>query len=156
MRSAFARRSRRRPRMPRRRGSLPVSSNGRASARLDAFLQAYGLPTEEGVALMYLTEALLRVPHTRAADALIRDKIGAIDWSEHLGESSSTFVNAVTFSLILTGEVLERPELHQRGMGATYTGRSAAWASRSTARRRCRRCASSVGSSCSAARSTRR
>ncbi|MGN6500449.1 MAG: bifunctional proline dehydrogenase/L-glutamate gamma-semialdehyde dehydrogenase PutA, partial [Tsuneonella sp.] len=91
----------------------------RKASGLDAFLQAYGLATEEGVALMCLAEALLRVPDTRTADALIKDKIGAIDWSDHLGESSSTFVNAATFSLMLTGEVLERPELHQKGMGAT-------------------------------------
>jgi RHH-type proline utilization regulon transcriptional repressor/proline dehydrogenase/delta 1-pyrroline-5-carboxylate dehydrogenase len=84
---------------------------------IDAFLQQYGLDTEEGIALMCLAEALLRVPDAATADALIRDKIGQIDWSEHLGESSSTFVNAATFSLMLTGEVLDPPEAHQRGMG---------------------------------------
>ena len=86
---------------------------------IDAFLQQYGLDTEEGIALMCLAEALLRVPDDETADALIRDKIGEIDWREHLGESSSTFVNAATFSLMLTGEVLERPEEHQKGMGRT-------------------------------------
>ncbi|WP_299196336.1 bifunctional proline dehydrogenase/L-glutamate gamma-semialdehyde dehydrogenase PutA [uncultured Erythrobacter sp.] len=86
---------------------------------IDAFLQQYGLDTEEGIALMCLAEALLRVPDDETADALIRDKIGEIEWGEHLGESSSTFVNAATFSLMLTGEVLERPEEHQRGMGGT-------------------------------------
>ena len=86
---------------------------------IDAFLQQYGLDTEEGIALMCLAEALLRVPDDETADALIRDKIGEIDWGEHLGESSSTFVNAATFSLMLTGEVLEQPEAHQRGMGGT-------------------------------------
>ncbi|MHA7820921.1 MAG: bifunctional proline dehydrogenase/L-glutamate gamma-semialdehyde dehydrogenase PutA [Erythrobacter sp.] len=86
---------------------------------IDAFLQQYGLDTEEGIALMCLAEALLRVPDDETADALIRDKLGEIDWGEHLGESSSTFVNAATFSLMLTGEVLERPEQHQRGMGRT-------------------------------------
>ncbi|MEO1220642.1 MAG: bifunctional proline dehydrogenase/L-glutamate gamma-semialdehyde dehydrogenase PutA, partial [Pseudomonadota bacterium] len=86
---------------------------------IDAFLQQYGLDTEEGIALMCLAEALLRVPDNATADALIRDKIGEIDWSEHLGESSSTFVNAATFSLMLTGEVLEQPETQQRGMGST-------------------------------------
>ena len=91
----------------------------RKASGLDAFLQTYGLATEEGIALMCLAEALLRVPDTRTADALIKDKIGDIDWSEHLGESSSTFVNAATFSLMLTGEVLGPPEAHQRGMGAT-------------------------------------
>lgn len=84
---------------------------------VDAFLQQYGLDTDEGIALMCLAEALLRVPDSATADALIRDKIGTIDWGEHLGESSSTFVNAATFSLMLTGEVLEQPEAHQRGMG---------------------------------------
>ena len=78
----------------------------RKAAGLDAFLQSYGLATEEGIALMCLAEALLRVPDTETADALIHDKLAGIDWSEHLGESSSTFVNAATFSLMLTGEVL--------------------------------------------------
>ncbi|MCL4673521.1 MAG: proline dehydrogenase family protein, partial [Sphingomonadaceae bacterium] len=90
----------------------------RKASGLDAFLQQFGLDTEEGIALMCLAEALLRVPDAATADALIRDKLGDIDWSEHLGESSSTFVNAATFSLMLTGEVLEQPEQHQKGMGA--------------------------------------
>jgi RHH-type proline utilization regulon transcriptional repressor/proline dehydrogenase/delta 1-pyrroline-5-carboxylate dehydrogenase len=85
---------------------------------IDAFLQQYGLDTEEGIALMCLAEALLRVPDAATADALIRDKIGSIDWSEHLGESASTFVNAATFSLMLTGEVLDPPDERQRGMGS--------------------------------------
>ena len=84
---------------------------------IDAFLQQYGLDTEEGIALMCLAEALLRVPDDATADALIRDKIGEIEWGEHLGESSSTFVNAATFSLMLTGEVLDPPQEHQKGMG---------------------------------------
>ncbi|TCJ41512.1 bifunctional proline dehydrogenase/L-glutamate gamma-semialdehyde dehydrogenase PutA [Parafrankia sp. BMG5.11] len=98
---------------------LIVGARARKASGLDAFLQTYGLATEEGIALMCLAEALLRVPDARTADALIKDKIGDIDWSEHLGESSSTFVNAATFSLMLTGEVLDPPEAHQRGMGAT-------------------------------------
>ncbi|TMM48449.1 bifunctional proline dehydrogenase/L-glutamate gamma-semialdehyde dehydrogenase PutA [Qipengyuania marisflavi] len=91
----------------------------RKASGLDAFLQQYGLATDEGIALMCLAEALLRVPDAATADVLIRDKIGDIDWSEHLGASSSTFVNAATFSLMLTGEVLERPEQAQQGMGKT-------------------------------------
>ena len=100
-------------------GKLIAGARERKASGIDAFLQQFGLATEEGIALMCLAEALLRVPDSRTADALIRDKIGHIDWSEHLGESSSTFVNAATFSLMLTGEVLERPEEHQRGMGRT-------------------------------------
>ena len=71
---------------------------------------------------MCLAEALLRVPDDDTADALIRDKIGEIEWGEHLGESTSTFVNAATFSLMLTGEVLERPEEHQKGMRRVLKG----------------------------------
>ena len=89
---------------------------------IDAFLHQYGLNTEEGIALMCLAEALLRVPDSRTADALIRDKIGEIDWREHLNESDSTFVNAATFSLMLTGEVLERPEQTQKALGRTLRG----------------------------------
>ena len=98
-------------------GKLIEGARARRASGLDAFLQTYGLDTEEGIGLMCLAEALLRVPDTRTADALIKDKIGDIDWSEHLGESSSTFVNAATFSLMLTGQVLDPPEAHQRGAG---------------------------------------
>ena len=89
----------------------------RKASGLDAFLHAYGLATEEGIALMCLAEALLRVPDADTADALIQDKLGHINWSEHLGESSSTFVNAATFSLMLTGEVLRGGEDKDDGMG---------------------------------------
>ncbi len=89
---------------------LIEGARGRKAAGLDAFLQSYGLATEEGIALMCLAEALLRVPDTETADALIHDKLAGIDWGEHLGESSSTFVNAATFSLMLTGQVLRGSE----------------------------------------------
>ena len=97
---------------------LVEDARARKASGLDAFLHQFGLDTEEGIALMCLAEALLRVPDHDTADALIRDKLGDIDWAEHLGESSSTFVNAATFSLMLTGEVLEKPVETQRGMGA--------------------------------------
>jgi len=97
---------------------LIAGARARKASGLDAFLQTYGLDTEEGIALMCLAEALLRVPDTMTADALIRDKIGDVDWREHVGQSSSTFVNAATFSLMLTGKVLDPPEAHQRGAGA--------------------------------------
>ncbi len=98
---------------------LVTEARARKASGLDAFLHQFGLDTEEGIALMCLAEALLRVPDHETADALIRDKLGDIDWAEHLGESSSTFVNAATFSLMLTGEVLEQPQEAQKGMGAT-------------------------------------
>ena len=92
---------------------LIEGARGKKASGIDAFLQQYGLDTEEGIALMCLAEALLRVPDAATADALIKDKIGQIDWGEHLGESSSTFVNAATFSLMLTGEVLDPPDARQ-------------------------------------------
>ena len=87
---------------------LVTGARARRPRGLDAFLHAYGLGTDEGVALMCLAEALLRVPDAATADALIHDKLGPIDWAAHMGDSSSTFVNAATFSLMLTGRVLEQ------------------------------------------------
>ncbi|HYG88422.1 MAG TPA: bifunctional proline dehydrogenase/L-glutamate gamma-semialdehyde dehydrogenase PutA [Azospirillum sp.] len=77
---------------------------------LDAFLQEFGLSTQEGVALMCLAEALLRIPDAETADALIRDKIGTADWSRHLGRADSLFVNASTWALMLTGKVVRLDE----------------------------------------------
>ncbi|MBA3511626.1 MAG: bifunctional proline dehydrogenase/L-glutamate gamma-semialdehyde dehydrogenase PutA [Sphingomonas sp.] len=74
---------------------------------LDAFLHAYELGSEEGIALMCLAEALLRIPDAHTADELIADKLAGPDWAEKLGQSNSAFVNAATFSLLLTGKVLE-------------------------------------------------
>ncbi len=73
---------------------------------MEAFLAEYGLSTEEGVALMCLAEALLRVPDAETIDALIEDKIAPSSWGEHLGKSSSSLVNASTWALMLTGKVL--------------------------------------------------
>ena len=74
---------------------------------LEAFLAEYGLSTQEGVALMCLAEALLRIPDAQTMDELIHDKIAPHDWSSHSGSSSSVFVNASTWALMLTGEVLD-------------------------------------------------
>ncbi|MEP7130856.1 MAG: bifunctional proline dehydrogenase/L-glutamate gamma-semialdehyde dehydrogenase PutA, partial [Sphingomicrobium sp.] len=71
------------------------------------FLHAYDLGSEEGIAMMCLAEALLRIPDAHTADELIADKLAGPDWSEKLGASDSSFVNATTFSLLLTGKVLE-------------------------------------------------
>lgn len=73
---------------------------------MEVFLSQYGLSTEEGVALMCLAEALLRVPDGFTADKLIEDKIATSDWDKHLGQSSSSLVNAATWGLMLTGKVL--------------------------------------------------
>ena len=74
---------------------------------VDAFLHAYDLGSDEGIAMMCLAEALLRIPDAHTADELIADKLSGPDWSERLGRSDSSFVNAATFSLLLTGKVLE-------------------------------------------------
>lgn len=73
---------------------------------LDAFLQEYALSSEEGVALMCLAEALLRIPDAATADRLIRDKLRGADFERHLGRSQSLLVNASTFALMLTGRVI--------------------------------------------------
>ena len=98
---------------------LVEGARARKASGLDAFLQTYGLGTDEGIALMCLAEALLRVPDAATADALIHDKLGGVDWSEHVGESSSTFVNAATFSLMLTGQVLHQRRADAGGLGAS-------------------------------------
>ena len=74
---------------------------------LDAFLHTYDLGSDEGIALMCLAEALLRIPDSHTADELIADKLSRPHWAEKVGESDSAFVNAATFSLLLTGKVLE-------------------------------------------------
>jgi len=74
---------------------------------MEVFLAEYGLSTDEGVALMCLAEALLRVPDAETIDALIEDKIAPSDWGRHLGRSSSSLVNASTWALMLTGKVLD-------------------------------------------------
>jgi len=73
---------------------------------METFLAEYGLSTDEGVALMCLAEALLRVPDPLTIDDLIQDKITPADWGKHLGQSSSPLVNASTWALMLTGRVL--------------------------------------------------
>ena len=73
---------------------------------LDAFLQTFALSSREGVALMCLAEALLRIPDTDTVDALIRDKVGGADWHQHVGASDSLFVNASTWGLMLTGRLI--------------------------------------------------
>ena len=77
---------------------------------MEVFLAEYGLSTEEGVALMCLAEALLRVPDASTIDELIEDKIAPSSWGEHLGASSSPLVNASTWALMLSGKILTEPQ----------------------------------------------
>src|SRR6202163_3961726 len=74
---------------------------------VDAFLQEFGLSNQEGIALMCIAEALLRIPDDATADRLIAEKLATGDWSSHAGKSESLFVNAWTWGLMLTGGILE-------------------------------------------------
>ena len=74
---------------------------------MELFLAEYGLSTNEGIALMCLAEALLRVPDPGTIDELIEDKITPHDWHSHIGHSGSSLVNASTVALMLTGRVLD-------------------------------------------------
>ncbi|MFN3259661.1 MAG: bifunctional proline dehydrogenase/L-glutamate gamma-semialdehyde dehydrogenase PutA [Pikeienuella sp.] len=94
-----------------RAADLVRAVRGAASPGLmESFLAEYGLSTAEGVALMCLAEALLRVPDAETIDDLIRDKIAPHDWGAHVGDSGSILVNASTWGLMLTGRVLEEEE----------------------------------------------
>jgi RHH-type proline utilization regulon transcriptional repressor/proline dehydrogenase/delta 1-pyrroline-5-carboxylate dehydrogenase len=86
---------------------------------LDAFLHEFGLSSKEGVVLMCLAEALLRVPDAETVDRLIKDKIADADWRAHLGQSESLFVNASTWALMLTGRVVRLDAADTRDLAGT-------------------------------------
>ncbi len=81
-------------------------SKSSKAGTLEAFLQEFGLDNKEGIALMCLAEALLRVPDSSSADRLIAEKITSGDWGTHKGKSSSSFVNASVWGLMLTGSIV--------------------------------------------------
>jgi RHH-type proline utilization regulon transcriptional repressor/proline dehydrogenase/delta 1-pyrroline-5-carboxylate dehydrogenase len=83
-----------------------VRSERKKSTGIDSFLTEYALSSDEGIALMCLAEALLRVPDNATIDNLIKDKLAGGDWKSHQGQSESFFVNATTWALMLTGKVL--------------------------------------------------
>ncbi len=74
---------------------------------IEAFMRQYDLGSEEGVLLMCVAEALLRIPDQRTTDKLIRDKLGDADWKRHMGQSDSVLVNASTWGLMLTGHLVD-------------------------------------------------
>ncbi|MBI0538424.1 trifunctional transcriptional regulator/proline dehydrogenase/L-glutamate gamma-semialdehyde dehydrogenase [Roseomonas sp. KE2513] len=91
----------------------------RRGGGVEALVQEFSLSSQEGVALMCLAEALLRVPDAATRDALIRDKLGGGDWAAHLGHSPSLFVNAATWGLVVTGRLSSTSS--EAGLGATLT-----------------------------------
>jgi RHH-type proline utilization regulon transcriptional repressor/proline dehydrogenase/delta 1-pyrroline-5-carboxylate dehydrogenase len=90
---------------------------------VEGLVQEYALSSQEGVALMCLAEALLRIPDNATRDALIRDKISEGDWSGHLGGGKSLFVNAATWGLVVTGKLVGSVDgtVDNRGLGAALT-----------------------------------
>jgi len=86
---------------------------------VDALMHQFSLSSEEGVALMCLAEALLRIPDSATADRLIADKISKGDWRKHLGESPSLFVNAATWGLLVTGKLVSSTSEEKLGSAIT-------------------------------------
>lgn len=83
-----------------------IRADKKSIQMIDALLLEYSLDTQEGILLMCLAEALMRIPDSATADALIRDKLTVADWKSHLKNSDSVFVNASTWGLMLTGKVV--------------------------------------------------
>lgn len=94
--------------------------NDSSPSMMEKFLGEYGLTTKEGVALMCLAEALLRVPDALTIDALIEDKVASGNWGEHLGKSKSSLVNSSTWALLLTGKLIAPSE--DKGVTQTLRG----------------------------------
>lgn len=84
-----------------------VRARAQDQGAIEAFMRQYDLGSEEGVLLMCVAEALLRIPDQETADKLIRDKLGEADWKRHLGQSDSVLVNASTWGLMLTGKLVD-------------------------------------------------
>jgi RHH-type proline utilization regulon transcriptional repressor/proline dehydrogenase/delta 1-pyrroline-5-carboxylate dehydrogenase len=89
------------------------------SSGVEGLIHEYSLSSQEGVALMCLAEALLRIPDTATRDALIRDKLAPGDWRAHIGHSPSVFVNAATWGLVLTGRLVTTTS--EQGLSAALT-----------------------------------
>ncbi len=90
-----------------------------SSGGVEGLIHEYSLSSQEGVALMCLAEALLRIPDNATRDALIRDKISKGDWRSHVGHSPSLFVNAATWGLVVTGKLTATSS--EAGLGAALT-----------------------------------
>jgi RHH-type proline utilization regulon transcriptional repressor/proline dehydrogenase/delta 1-pyrroline-5-carboxylate dehydrogenase len=87
---------------------------------IEAFMRQYDLGSEEGVLLMCVAEALLRIPDAETADKLIRDKLGDADWKRHLGQSDSVLVNASTWGLLLTGHLVDLADATKRDVHGAF------------------------------------
>jgi RHH-type proline utilization regulon transcriptional repressor/proline dehydrogenase/delta 1-pyrroline-5-carboxylate dehydrogenase len=90
---------------------VAIRAGHRDASGIDALLGEYDLSSREGIVLMCLAEALLRIPDAATADKLIADKLAAADWRAHLGASDSLFVNASTWALLLTGRIVRAADV---------------------------------------------
>ena len=93
--------------------------SGAKPGLMEVFLAEYGLSTDEGIALMCLAEALLRVPDSTTIDALIEDKVASGNWRSHLGKADSSLVNSSTWALMLTGKLIAPEEDEKKGVTQT-------------------------------------
>jgi RHH-type proline utilization regulon transcriptional repressor/proline dehydrogenase/delta 1-pyrroline-5-carboxylate dehydrogenase len=91
-----------------------VRTRAHDQGAIEAFMRQYDLGSEEGVLLMCVAEALLRIPDPGTADMLIRDKLGEADWKRHMGQSDSVLVNASTWGLMLTGHLVDLADATKR------------------------------------------
>ncbi|MEO6234874.1 MAG: proline dehydrogenase family protein, partial [Thermomonas sp.] len=97
-----------------------VRGRTRSQGAVEAFMRQYDLGSEEGVLLMCVAEALLRIPDQGTADALIRDKLGDANWKRHLGQSDSVLVNASTWGLMLTGKLVDLADDTKRDVNGAF------------------------------------
>ncbi len=97
-----------------------VRARAQNQGAIEAFMRQYDLGSEEGVLLMCVAEALLRIPDQETADKLIRDKLGDADWKKHMGESDSVLVNASTWGLMLTGKLVQINDLTRADVAGAF------------------------------------
>ena len=97
-----------------------VRARAQDQGAIEAFMRQYDLGSEEGVLLMCVAEALLRIPDEDTADRLIRDKLGEANWKKHLGQSDSVLVNASTWGLMLTGRLVDLADETKRDVHGAF------------------------------------
>src|SRR5688500_18033332 len=97
-----------------------VRARAQDQGAIEAFMRQYDLGSEEGVLLMCVAEALLRIPDEGTADKLIRDKLGEADWKRHMGRSDSVLVNASTWGLMLTGHLVDLADDTKRDVHGAF------------------------------------
>ena len=97
-----------------------VRAKAHEQSAVESFMREYDLSSEEGVLLMCVAEALLRIPDKATADKLISDKLGDANWERHLGQSDSVLVNAGTWGLMLTGKLVTLADETQRNVAGAF------------------------------------